>query len=150
MFCLKKLTLFAGAFALSLGVAAMTAAPASAEGYLARKATELEELVIGLGNSGFEMSQDRYEMETGKAYKLEIQSTGAWECAFEATKFFNFIWLRKLEVGEVEIKATHLYEIEFEREGEAELFFVPIKPGEYPFGCRGLEDRGLSGIFSVK
>ncbi len=38
--------------------------------------------------------------------------------------------MRKVEVGDVEIKATGLYEIEREREGKATLFFVPIKPGK--------------------
>jgi hypothetical protein len=64
--------------------------------------------------------------------------------------FTNFIWLRKVEVNRVEIKASHLYEIEMEREGAAEIYFVPIRPGEYAWGCRGLEGKGMAGKFIVK
>ena len=37
-----------------------------------------------------------------------------------------------------------------EREGEAELFFVPIRPGAYDWGCAGLEEKGMAGKFIVK
>jgi hypothetical protein len=58
--------------------------------------------------------------------------------------------LRKVEAGGLEIKAAQLNELEFETEAEVEIFFVPIKPGRYPYGCKGLEDRGLSGLFIVR
>lgn len=139
-----------GLIAAMFSVIAITGNGVSAKGYLAVKPTELEELVIGLGDTGFGISEKHYLMETGKSYKLEIKSTGYHECALEAPDFFNFIWLRKIEINNVEIKASHLYEIEFEREGEAEIFFVPIKPGKYPFACRGMESRGMTGIFEVR
>ena len=143
---LKKLTLTSGVVALLAGLAPS----ADAKGYLARKAINLPDLKVGLGEAGYGISQKSYEMETGKAYSLKIISTGRKECAFEAPEFFNFIWLRKVEAGGIEIKATHLYELEFEDEGEAEVYFVPIKPGKYGFACRGLEAKGMTGTFSVK
>ncbi len=121
-----------------------------AEGYLATRPTKLPELVLGTDDIGYGMSQTEYRMETGKAYSLEISSTGAKEYAFEAPEFFNFIWLRKIEAGDIEIKASHLYELEFENEGESEIFFVPIRPGEYEFRVRGLEEKGMVGRFIVK
>jgi hypothetical protein len=42
------------------------------------------------------------------------------------------------------------YEIEMEKESEAELFFVAIRPGEYTWACRNLEEKGLTGKFSIK
>lgn len=126
------------------------AAPAAAKGYLATRAEALPELVLGTDDIGYGMSQTEYHMETGKAYSLEIKSTGAKEYAFEAPEFFNFIWLRKVEAGDIEIKATHLYELEFENEGESEIFFVPIKPGKYVFRVRGLEEQGMIGHFIVE
>ena len=54
------------------------------------------------------------------------------------------------EMVGVEIKASHVYEIEMERAGEAEVFFVPIRPGEYAWGCKGLESKGMAGRFIVK
>ena len=120
-----------------------------AEGNLSRRPVALPELDLAT-QDGFGISQTEYQIETGKAYKLEIRSTGIEECAFRADDFFRNIWLRKVEAGGLEIKAAQLNELEFETEGEAEIFFVPIKPGRYPYGCKGLEDRGLSGIFIVR
>jgi hypothetical protein len=120
------------------------------EGYLALKPEKLPDLELGLGETGYGVSQKDYTLTTGKAYRLKIKSTGQKECAWAAPEFANYIWLRKVEVARVEIKASHVYEIEMEREGEAELFFVPIRPGEYAWGCRGLEDKGMAGRFLVK
>jgi hypothetical protein len=123
---------------------------AGAEGYLAQKPEKLPDLVLGLGETGYGVSQKDYSLTTGKAYRLKLKSTGQKECAWAAPDLANYIWLRKVEVGHVEIKASHVYEIEMEREGEAELFFVPIRPGEYAWGCRGLESKGMAGKFIVK
>ena len=120
-----------------------------AEGNLSRRPVALPELELAT-KDGFGISQTEYQMETGKAYKLEIRSTGIEECAFRADEFFRNIWLRKVEAGGLEIKAAQLNELEFETEAEVEIFLVPIKPGRYPYGCKGLEDRGLSGLFIVR
>ena len=130
----------------------LVAAPALAlaEGDLASKPEKLPDMVLGLGEAGFGVSQKDFALSTGKSYRLKIKSTGAKECAWQAPQFVNFIWLRKVEVSKVEIKASHVYEIEMEREGEAEIFFVPIRPGEYAWGCRGLESKGMAGRFIVK
>ena len=123
---------------------------ALAEGYLAQKPEQLPDMVLGLGETGFGVSQKEFALTTGRAYRLKIKSTGQKECAWQAPEFANFIWLRKIEVNKVEIKASHVYEIEMEREGEAEIFFVPIRPGEYAWGCKGLESKGMAGRFIVK
>ena len=123
---------------------------ARAEGDLALKPEKLPDMVLGLGEAGFGISQKDFTLSTGKAYRLKIRSTGEKECAWQAPQFTNFIWLRKIEVNKVEIKASHVYEIEMEREGEAEIFFVPIRPGEYAWGCKGLESKGMAGRFIVK
>jgi hypothetical protein len=134
-----------------LGIS-LVAAPALAlaEGYLALKPEKLPDIVLGLGETGYGVSQKDFALSTGKAYRLKIKSTGQKECAWQAPEFSNFIWLRKIEVNKVEIKASHVYEIEMEREGEAEIFFVPIRPGEYAWGCKGLEGKGMAGRFIVK
>jgi uncharacterized cupredoxin-like copper-binding protein len=67
-----------------------------------------------------------------------------------APAFFRNIWIRKVEAGEVEIKAATLDELEFENGGEAELFFVAIKPGTYEFGPKGLMERGVVGKFIIE
>ena len=93
---------------------------ARAEGDLGVRGTRME-LVVGTGESGFGVSQKNFELVTGRLYQLKIKATGAKECAWEAPQLAATIWLRKVEAGNVEIKAPTLTELEFERESEAEL-----------------------------
>ncbi len=50
----------------------------------------------------------------------------------------------------MEIKAVSVTELEFEQESEVEIYFVPIKPGEFEFSVDGLEETGMEGVFIVK
>ena len=126
------------------------APPLYAKGDLATRATKLEPLVFGSDKSDYEMSVKEYNLETGKAYRLKVSSFGFKEYAFVAPGFFRNIWIRKVEAGDVEIKAAVIDEIEFEEAGEAELFFVPIRSGVYEFHIKGLEQKGMVGKFIVK
>ena len=128
---------------------AVTALPALAEGDLGVRGTRME-LTVGTGESGFGVSQKNFELVTGRLYQLKIKATGAKECAWEAPQLAATIWLRKVEAGNVEIKAPTLTELEFERESEAEIFFVPIRTGTFLWRCRGMETRGMAGSFIVK
>ena len=128
---------------------ALAVSPVLAEGDLGVRGTRLE-LTVGTGESGFGVSRKDFELTTGKLYQLKIKATGAKECAWEAPQLAATIWLRKVEAGNVEIKAPTLTELEFERESEAEIFFVPIRTGTFPWRCRGMETRGMAGSFVVK
>lgn len=121
-----------------------------AAGDLTRRGTALPDLVLGNEQSDYSMSQLEYQMETGQAYQLKIIASGQKEYAFQAPEFATSIFLRKVEAGGVEIKAITLTELEFEDAGEAEIFFVPIKPGKYRFYAKGLEGKGMLGYFVVK
>lgn len=123
---------------------------AQAAGDLTTRPQELPDLILGDDVSDYSMSQKRYEMETGQAYSLKIISSGYKEYAIQAPEFFTSIFLRKVEAGDMEIKATTLTELEFEEASEAEIFFVPIKPGTYEFYSEGLENKGMVGEFVVK
>ena len=90
-------------FLLAISLIAMPAL-ARAEGDLALKPEKLPDMVLGLGEAGFGISQKDFTLSTGKAYRLKIRSTGEKECAWQAPQFTNFIWLRKVEVNKVEIK----------------------------------------------
>ena len=50
----------------------------------------------------------------------------------------------------IEIDTSIINEIEFEREGEIEIKFVPIRPGKYEFEIEGLQSKGMVGEFIVK
>jgi hypothetical protein len=121
-----------------------------AAGDLTRRTEALPDLVLGSEASDYSLSQNEYQLETGKAYQLKIIASGLKEYAFQAPAFATSIYLRKIEAGGVEIKAVTLTELEFEEAGEAEIFFVPIKPGKYPFFAKGLENKGMLGHFVVK
>ncbi len=121
-----------------------------AAGDLTRLTTALPELRLGDDESDYSMSQHEYMLETGKAYQLKIIASGQKEYAFQAPEFATSIFLRKIEAGGVEIKAVTLTELEFEDAGEAEIFFVPIKPGKFRFYAKGLEGKGMLGYFVVK
>ncbi|WP_260292340.1 copper-binding protein [Sedimenticola hydrogenitrophicus] len=141
---MKKLLPALALFASLIPLAGHTA------GYLATKPQALPDLVFGIDEAGYQVSQPRYELETGKSYSLKIVSSGRKEYAVRAPEFFTFIWLRKVEAGGMEIKASALYELEFEEEGEAEIFFVPIKPGTYSISAAGLEHKGAEAQIKVK
>jgi hypothetical protein len=128
----------------------LTTTLASAEGFLATEAQKLPDLVFGVDQAGFAVSQPNYSLETGKAYQLTIISSGKREYAIRGDDFFNFIWLRKVEVADVEIKANGLYEIEMEREGKAVITFVPIRPGKYRIYAKGLDSKGAATNIVVK
>ena len=121
-----------------------------AAGDLTRRTQMLPDLVLGSEASDYSMSQQEYRLETGKAYQLKLIASGRKEYAFQAPEFATSIFLRKVEAGGVEIKAVTLTELEFEDAGEAELFFVPIKPGRYRFYAKGLEAKGMQGLFIVE
>lgn len=124
--------------------------PAQAEGFLVGRLERLPDLELGLGAAGYGVSDHKYELTTGKGYRIWIKSTGAKECAFQAPEFFRNIWFRKIEVDKVEIKIDFIHELEFEREGAVELFFAPIKPGTYEWVCEGFEEKGMTGKIVVK
>ncbi len=121
-----------------------------AAGDLTRRTLALPDLRLGNEQSDYGMSQLEYQLETGRAYQLKIIASGQKEYAFQAPEFATSIYLRKVEAGGVEIKAVTLTELEFEDAGEAEIFFVPIKPGKYRFYAKGLEGKGMLGYFVVK
>lgn len=132
-----------------IGLMGVTAT-VQAEGDLTRKPIKLADLVMGNETSDYALSQTEYQLETGKAYKLKVVSSGLKEYALQAPEFFSSIYLRKVEAGDMEIKAVSLTELEFEQEGEAELYFVPVKPGKFEFVMDGLENKGMVGVFNVK
>ena len=120
-----------------------------AKGDLALRSKKVE-LQLGSEKSDYDMSTKVIKLETGKAYRLEISSLGFKEYEFEAEEFFENIWIRKIEVEGVEIKVSSIKEIEFDREGEIEINFVPIRTGEFNFEIEGLTNKGMEGKFIIE
>lgn len=124
------------------------------EGDLTQRPERLQPIVLGKLTDAelldYHMEPKEYTFVTGQSYRLKIQASGLKEYAFRAPSFFEAIYIRKIEAGGVEIKGVGLNELEFEDVGEAEIFFVPVRVGEFPFYIKGHEDRGMTGVFKVE
>jgi uncharacterized cupredoxin-like copper-binding protein len=110
----------------------------------------LEPLLLGSETDSAHMAPKEYRLKVGQGYRWKIKASDQSEYAFVAPAFFRNVWIRKVEAGDVEIKSATLDEIEFENGGEAELFFVAVRPGTYDFGSKGLMERGLVGKITVE
>lgn len=114
------------------------------------KLERLTPLQFGSEANPASMEPREYKLKVGQGYRLKIQASDLNEYAFVAPNFFRSIYIRKIEVGGVEIKAPTFDEIEFESGGEAELFFVAVRPGTFEFGPKGMMERGTVGKFVVE
>jgi uncharacterized cupredoxin-like copper-binding protein len=109
----------------------------------------LEPLVLGAEDNSFHMEPKEYRLTVGQGYRWLIRAETDFEYGLVAPEFFRNIWIRKVEIGDIEVKTPTLDEIEFEDEAEAELFFVAVRPGTFEFRIRGMEERGMVGTITV-
>ena len=120
---------------------------AQAEGNLAANGTDLE---LSINTIDLKFSQETWELETGKYYRMNISVEDADDTAFVAPDFFRNVWINQIVVNDLEIKVQNPYSLEWDAAGTFSVAFVPIRPGEYSFAVAGYEDRGLQGKFVVK
>ena len=118
------------ALVLSMGLALLVPV-AQAEGNLAANATRLPDLNIDTDALTF--SQTHFDLETGKYYRLRIVHDGGEEMALMAPELFRNSWINQVIVNDLEITPYGLYSVEFDDEGTFDVWFVPIRPGEYKF-----------------
>jgi hypothetical protein len=136
-------TLFATA-ALIAGTSA-----AFAEGNFASQLTELEPLVMSGADLTFSVTE--YELETGKYYKWRIESDGLEEFRVNAPELWRASWINQVVINDIEVKPLGgIYGVEFDDEGGADIYFVPLMPGNYEFSAPGFEERGMTGTFVVR
>lgn len=138
--------------ALVLLIAAVSSGGASAQiiDPAVHNLERLAPLQFGSEENPASMEPREYKLKVGKGYRLKIAASDLNEYALVAPDFFRSIYIRKLEVAGVEIKAPTIDEIEFEKGGEAELFFVAVRPGTFDFGPKGMIERGTVGKFIVE
>lgn len=121
--------------------------PLFAEGNLASAPERLEPLV--LDGEAWSMAPLTYTLETGKYYRWEIRSDGLEEFAVLAPELWRNSWIDQVVINDMEVKPMGLYSVEFDDEGTIEIWFVPIRPGQYDFWVDGFEVRGMLGHFEV-
>lgn len=124
----------------------MAAAPARTEGNLASVATRLPDLAI---KGDLTLSQHEFQLETGKYYRWRITSDGSDQFEVMAPELFRNAWINQVVIDDQSVKPAGLYSVEFDEEGEIDIWFVPIRPGVFDFWVDGYENRGLSGQFVV-
>jgi len=118
---------------------------AEAAGNLATRATRLPPLVF---DKELNPSVKSFELVTGTYYRLTIESKAGDEWQFAAPELFANSWVDQISIRDIEIHGVKTFGwIEFDADGAANVFFIPIRPGEYTFGVRG---RQPVGKFVVK
>ena len=126
----------------------LSPALAWAEGNLAVRAERLPELKI---NAAEGFSVTTYEIETGKFYRWRIASDGRDEYKLLAPELMRNSWVEQVSIEDKEVKPMGgLYAVEFDDEGEIDIYFVPIRPGTYEFYIEGMRADGMEGTFVVK
>lgn len=131
--------------ALALLVASQTAL---AEGNLASKPTRLPPLVL---NSDLTMSVKEYQVTTGKYYRWTVESKGGEEFRVQAPELFRNSWIDQIVINDIEVKPLGgIYGVEFDSPGKAEIWFIPLRPGDYEFFIAGQRERGMLGKFIAR
>ena len=120
----------------------------SAEGNLASRATRLPDMMIDSGELTLSISQ--FELETGKYYRWRIVHDGGEEFQILAPDLFRNPWIGQVVIEELEVKPLGMHSVEFDDEGTIDIWFVPIRPGNFDFWIVGYENRGLAGTFVVR
>ncbi len=119
----------------------------AAEGDPTRRAERMEPLVLDAA-AGFSVT--RYEVETGVYYRWRIESDGLEEYKLLAPGLFRESWIDQVVIEDKEIKPFGLHAVEFDNEGDIDIWFIPQRPGEYEFYIEGLETQGFRGVFVVR
>ncbi len=117
------------------------------KGNLATQTTTLELDMKG----DLSLTPKEFNLETGKYYKWIIRSDGIEEMMIQAPDIFRNVWIGQIVINDLEIHGANLiYGIEFDDEGEVEIFLVPIRTGKFEYYVKGYKDRGMVGTFNVE
>ena len=121
---------------------------AQAAGNLAARAERLPPLMLDAAE-GFSIKT--YEIETGQFYRWRIISDGREEYKLLAPELFRNAWIDQIVIEDKEVKPYGgIYALEFDDEGEIDVFFLVIRPGRYDFYIENLRTQGFEGVFVVK
>lgn len=136
-----RISLFAVAATLAL------AGPVAAEGDPTQRATRLDPLELDAAD-GFSITE--YQVESGVYYRWRIVSDGLEEYKLLAPGLFRESWIDQVVIEDKEVKPFGLHAVEFDDEGEIDVWFIPIRPGTYEYYIEGLETQGFLGTFVVQ
>jgi hypothetical protein len=111
-----------------------------AAGNLTARATRLPTLVV---DKELNLSVKSYELSTGTYYRWTIESKAGDEVKIVAPGLFANSWIDQVAIKGIEVHGpATLQGIEFDEDGQASIYLIPIRPGEYPFGVEGRPPAG--------
>ncbi len=91
--------------------------------------------------------------EVGQPYKLVLKNHGKKKHYFTAEDFYKAIATRKVQSNrDGEIKAPYFIAIELMVGGQLDLYFVPVKRGEYEVFCtiKDHREEGMEGKLVIR
>lgn len=136
-----------GALVLMMALVVLWGGALQAAGNMAVRAQRLDPLVLNAAD-GFSITS--YEIETGVYYRWRIESDGREEYKLLAPELFRNSWVDQVSIEDKEVKPFGLYAVEFDDEGEIDIWFLVVRPGSYRFYVEGLESQGFQGTFEVR
>lgn len=113
--------------------------------------SKMETATVSLTEYAFSPSTLEFSVET--PYKLRVRNKGAKKHYFVSEKFFKAIATRKIQSNaDGEIKAPYFSAIEVFPKRSLDLYFIPVKKGEYDLRCtiEGHAEKGMVGKIIIK
>ena len=101
----------------------------------------------------FSYAPEELVFEVGQPYKLVLKNHGEKKHYFTAEDFYKAIATRKVQSNrDGEIKAPYFTAIELMVGGQLDLYFVPVKRGEFPVFCtiKDHREEGMEGKLVIR
>ena len=118
------------------------------------KATDWDKMkTITIDFDEYSYEPDELVFEVGQPYRLVLNNRGEKKHYFTAESFYRAIATRKVQSNrDGEIKAPYFTAIELMVGGQLDLYFVPVKRGEYPVFCtiKDHREEGMEGKLVIR
>ncbi|MCF7698265.1 hypothetical protein [Loktanella sp. M215] len=108
--------------------------------------TDLPPLTL---SSGKPVAEAPYILKSGGYYRIEIEADGTMSSGLTGADFFHAVWVKSVEIDDIEIVATGLQSINLE-EGDAEISFIAIQPGTYTLSIPGSTGDTQKAVFTIQ
>jgi uncharacterized cupredoxin-like copper-binding protein len=112
--------------------------------------TKIQTITVTLEE--YKFVPDKMTFKIGQPYKLVLKNSGKEKHYYTSVDFFKSIALRKVQTKDGEVKANYLTAIEVYPDKEIEVFFVPIKAGNFELICtiEGHPEKGMIGKITIE
>ncbi len=110
-------------------------------------ATSLEPLTLSAVEP---LATAPYELQSGKYYKIDINSDGSAELGISGAEFFRNIWIDEIIINDIEIRPLGLDSLEFDDEGTATIKFIAIRPGRFIVRIPRTTGESQQAVFTIQ